>query len=269
MKTKVCGMRDEANIKDVIDLGIDWMGLIFYSKSPRCVMRKPRIDKRGVKLVGVFVGETVDNIVGKIADYDLDLVQLHGTESPDMVGELRARADVGIIKAISVASAADIAKARDYEGAVDYFLFDTKCPTVGGSGEQFDWSVLSHYDGATPFLLSGGIGSGDARRIAEFRHPQFFGIDLNSRFELGPGVKDVGMLRAFLDELKTNKHLAPPERRKNRRAKVSLHWSEEKIADQRSRSAGAKKKSPNKGLAPPERRKKTAKKAPTGLNHPA
>ena len=95
----------------------------------------------------------------------------------------------------------DIATYKTYEGLVEYFLFDTKCPSVGGSGQQFDWSVLSAYDGSTPFLLSGGIGPDDAERIKSFHHPQCIGIDLNSRFELAPGLKDVIKLQAFIKEL--------------------------------------------------------------------
>jgi phosphoribosylanthranilate isomerase len=106
-----------------------------------------------------------------------------------------------LIKAISVSGQDDIATYKAYEGLVDYFLFDTKCPTVGGSGRQFDWSVLSAYDGETPFLLSGGIGPNDAERVKAFHHPKCIGIDLNSRFEIAPGMKDVAALRKFLNEL--------------------------------------------------------------------
>jgi phosphoribosylanthranilate isomerase len=107
-----------------------------------------------------------------------------------------------IIKAISVSTAGDIQKYKEYVGAVDYFLFDTKCKTVGGSGQQFDWQVLDEYDGDVPFLLSGGIGPEDASRILSFHHPRCVGIDLNSRFEIEPGLKDVEKLKEFLLKVK-------------------------------------------------------------------
>lgn len=210
-------MRDETNIKDVIDLEIDWLGLIFWQRSPRYVSRKPQIDKRGVKLVGVFVNETVQNIVKTKEDYDLDIIQLHGNESPDFIKELTAEfvereyqsVSEGkpyirpkMVKAISVSSKVDMAKTKDYEKVVDYFLFDTKTPKIGGSGQQFDWSVINLYKGDTPFILSGGIGPNDAERIAKFRHPQFAGIDLNSRFETEPGLKDVEAIRNFIEKVK-------------------------------------------------------------------
>ena len=117
---------------------------------------------------------------------------LRSTLVPDIAPGIK------IIKALGVGSCEDVARARDYEGAVDLFLFDTHGPTQGGSGRQFDWSVLDAYDGNTPFLLSGGIGPDDAARIRAFRHPQFAGVDLNSRFETEPGLKDVERLRAFI-----------------------------------------------------------------------
>ena len=106
-----------------------------------------------------------------------------------------------IIKAFNIATAEDLAQTKPYEGIVDYFLFDTKAQLPGGSGEQFDWSVLSHYEGTTPFLLSGGIGPDDAERIKSFHHPRCIGIDLNSRFEIAPGLKDVYQLKDFISNL--------------------------------------------------------------------
>ena len=212
-------MRDGENIRQVAELGVDWIGMIFWSKSPRHVTMIPSyagiIPDRGSlsftdhqlspKRVGVFVDEMAQNIITRVMNFQLDLVQLHGHETPTLIRNLRRTlADirpVKFIKAISVASRDDIETYKDYVDCVDYFLFDTKCPTVGGSGNQFDWSVLADYDGETPFLLSGGIGPDDAARIRSFHHPQLAGIDLNSRFELAPGMKDVSALRKFLNEL--------------------------------------------------------------------
>jgi phosphoribosylanthranilate isomerase len=105
------------------------------------------------------------------------------------------------MKAISISNHDDIATSKVYEGIANYFLFDTKCKTVGGSGEHFDWSVLNAYDGSTPFLLSGGIGSDDVERVRNFCHPECIGIDLNSRFEISPALKDINKLKQFIQQL--------------------------------------------------------------------
>ena len=203
MLIKVCGMRDGENIRQVAALGVDWIGMIFWPKSPRNVTANPDIKADHILRVGVFVDETVQNIATRVADFQLNLVQLHGHESPTFIHDLRQAlpSDLRIIKAISVASRHDIAAYKAYEGCVDYFLFDTKCPTVGGSGQQFDWSVLETYEGKTPFLLSGGIGPDDVERIKRFQHPRCIGIDLNSRFETAPAVKDIAALRTFLSQI--------------------------------------------------------------------
>lgn len=219
MKIKVCGMRDGENIRRVAALGVDWIGMIFWDKSPRYVTMIPtdagiipdRADttpKTDIKRVGVFVDEMPQNIITRAVNFELDLIQLHGHETPTMIRNLRRTLDPDIrpgiqfIKAISVSCRDDIAAYKPYENCVDYFLFDTKCPTVGGSGAQFDWSVLEAYDGNKPFLLSGGIGPDDAERVKAFHHPQCIGIDLNSRFETAPGVKDVDLLRTFIQHIK-------------------------------------------------------------------
>jgi len=219
MKIKVCGMRDGENIRWVAALGVDWIGMIFWDKSPRYVTMIPtdagiipdRADttpKTDIKRVGVFVDEMPQNIITRAVNFELDLIQLHGHETPTMIRNLRRTLDPDIrpgiqfIKAISVSCRDDIAAYKPYEDCVDYFLFDTKCPTVGGSGSQFDWSVLEAYNGSKPFLLSGGIGPDDAERVKAFHHPQCIGIDLNSRFETAPGVKDVDLLRTFIQHIK-------------------------------------------------------------------
>ena len=198
MIIKVCGMREAENIREVTKLGIDWLGMIFWPKSKRYVAEPPSYLPSQVKKVGVFVDASLEDIRQHIMDYDLDIIQLHGHESPEYV---RALDPEIIIKAFNIATAEDLAQTKPYEGIVDYFLFDTKAQLPGGSGEQFDWSVLSHYEGATPFLLSGGIGPDDAERIKAFHHPRCIGIDLNSRFELAPGLKDVNLLREFIKSI--------------------------------------------------------------------
>ena len=211
-------MREGENIRQVAELGVNWIGMIFWHKSPRNVTMIPTyagiIPDRGsdigsfkAKRVGVFVDEMPQNIITRVVNYKLDLVQLHGHETPTLIRNLRRTLDpdirpgVQFIKAISVSGRNDIAAYKDYEDCVDYFLFDTKCPTVGGSGSQFDWSVLEAYDGDVPFLLSGGIGPDDAERVRNFHHPKCIGIDLNSRFEVEPALKDIQKLKSFLEKL--------------------------------------------------------------------
>jgi phosphoribosylanthranilate isomerase len=159
--------------------------------------------------VGVFVDEAISQVCRIAADFAIDYIQLHGSESPQYLSELRtacsasgcATAAPRLVKAFNISTADDLAQTADYSGLADLFLFDTKGKSVGGNGEKFDWSVLSSYDGDTPFLLSGGIGPHDASLINAFHHPRCIGIDLNSRFETAPGLKDVDALRKFLEEL--------------------------------------------------------------------
>ena len=160
------------------------------------------------KRVGVFVDEMPQNIVTRVYNFSLDYVQLHGEETRETCENLRRTIDpdirpgIGIIKALRITNAADVAQWRQYEGVVDLFLFDTCCPSVGGSGKQFDWSLLNAYDGPIPFLLSGGIGPDDVERIQAIRHPRFIGVDLNSKFETAPAVKDVNLLSCFVNKLR-------------------------------------------------------------------
>ena len=200
---KVCGMREAENIREVEALGIDWMGFIFWPKSSRYVSERPAYLPTRCKRVGVFVNEEVEQVKRIADDYELNFIQLHGSESPDYVRRLRMVCgnSTTAIKAFNIATIEDLETTKAYEGIVDYFLFDTKGKCVGGNGEKFDWSVLDNYVDETPFLLSGGIGPDDAGRVKTFHHSQCIGIDLNSRFEVKPGVKDVTALARFLEEL--------------------------------------------------------------------
>ena len=202
MIIKVCGMRDAENIREIERLGIDMMGFIFWPKSSRYVSERPAYLPTNCKRVGVFVDEDIEQVKHIADEYQLDMIQLHGSELPDYICGLRADvSSPAIIKAFNIATKEDFETTKPYEGIVDYFLFDTKGPSVGGNGAKFDWTVLADYVGETPFLLSGGIGPDDAACIRCFHHPQLAGIDLNSRFELAPGMKDVSALRKFLNEL--------------------------------------------------------------------
>ncbi|HMN90382.1 MAG TPA: phosphoribosylanthranilate isomerase [Saprospiraceae bacterium] len=215
MKIKVCGLNDPVNIESLAYLPIDFMGFIFYKKSPRHVRdgnfrtwiagSKNVFGK--VKRVGVFVNAEIEEILNKVHDFELDYVQLHGEESPEYCREIesfwaastlrRAR----FIKAFAVDADFDFARTRAYEGICSLFLFDTKTPQHGGSGVRFDWQLLEKYRGHTPFLLSGGIDEGDAMAIKALDFPQLYGVDVNSRFEIKPGVKDVDKVKRFLEAL--------------------------------------------------------------------
>jgi len=195
---KVCGMRDADNIREVEMLGIDMMGFIFWPKSSRCVSQRPDYLPKHVKRVGVFVDEDPEQVKRLAADYGLDYIQLHGQESPAYIFQLGG---LHIIKAFNIATVEDLQQTQPYEGLVDYFLFDTKGKSVGGNGEKFNWDVLDAYQGSTHFLLSGGIGPDDAANVKAFHHPKCIGIDLNSRFEMTPGHKDINKLKRFLEQL--------------------------------------------------------------------
>ena len=199
---KVCGMRDAENICEVEALGIDLMGFIFWPKSSRYVSERPAYLPTNCKRVGVFVDEDIETVRRIADDYALDFVQLHGHESADYCAQLRG---FKLIKAFNIATTEDFKQTEPYTGIVDYFLFDTKGKSVGGNGEKFDWSVLSAYDGNTPFLLSGGIGPDDAEVLTSYFSPltskKCVGIDLNSRFEQAPGLKDINKLKDFLNAL--------------------------------------------------------------------
>ena len=203
-------MRDADNIREVeqlltvhSSLFTPWMGFIFWPKSSRYVSQTPAYLPEKCKRVGVFVDASIGDVMTIAEQYQLDLIQLHGQESPSYITQLRPHLPVAvkIIKALNIATTTDLEATKHYEGIVDYFLFDTKGKMVGGNGEKFDWSVLEAYTGNTPFLLSGGIGPDDAERVKAFNHPKCIGIDLNSKFELSPALKDVNKLQEFIKEL--------------------------------------------------------------------
>ena len=202
MIVKVCGMRDADNIRAVESLGVDWMGFIFYPGSSRNVDSIPDYLPIDAKRVGVFVNEEPDKVGRRVHEFGLDIVQLHGSEDARYIGRIRALCPgITVVKALSIASAKDLEQARPYFGMADYLLFDTKAQLAGGNGVQFDWNVLNSYNGTLPFILSGGIGPDDAERINAFNHPMMAGIDLNSRFEKAPAIKDADSLKSFLSQL--------------------------------------------------------------------
>ena len=200
MKLKVCGMREADNIRDLLELEPDYMGMIFYEKSPRCVMEMPNCDLSGVEKVGVFVNAADEEMIEKTQTYGLDLLQLHGEEP---VGQVKRLKEQGfkLIKVFSVTDELPIVSMQAYSPYVDYFLFDTKTPAYGGSGQKFDWGILKDYDLEKPFFLSGGIELDDLDAIRQLGMKQLYAIDVNSRFELAPAVKDIKKIKALKDKL--------------------------------------------------------------------
>jgi Phosphoribosylanthranilate isomerase len=202
MLIKICGMRDSANIQQVAALQPDWMGFIFYPKSKRYVGKEfvhPCVP--GVKTVAVFVDEEPGSVRDIVNDNRFDFAQLHGDESPAYCKTIK---DYGIhvIKAFGIYEGFNWQKLKPYQEVCDYFLFDTSTANYGGSGRKFDWQILENYRLSKPFLLSGGIGPDDAAEIQTIKHPVLAGIDLNSKFETAPALKDIEKLRIFLTELR-------------------------------------------------------------------
>lgn len=207
---KVCGMRDAENIRaiDAIE-AVDMIGLIFWPKSKRYVAQKPAYLPEHAMRVGVFVDAAPEEVVAKVKEYDLGIVQMHGDENLAYVTALhKLLFEAGItkmpkiVKAIPVASRSSVLKAMMWDGYVDGILFETPTNGYGGSGVSFDWSLLSSYRARTPFFLTGGIGPQSLEALKEFSHPQWIGVDLNSRFETEPAHKDVELVRQFVSELK-------------------------------------------------------------------
>lgn len=201
-------MREASNVESISTLPIDFMGFIFYEKSPRCVAHVDMSflsswKNPNIKKVGVFVNENTEKIMSVTQKYQLDFVQLHGNETIQMCDFLRQQG-LKIIKTFSIQQHADLEKTQGYVNKVDYFLFDTKTKHYGGSGKKFDWSILKVYQGSTPFFLSGGIGIANSIELSEFHHSQFFGIDLNSCFETMPAKKDYSLLNQFINNIKNS-----------------------------------------------------------------
>jgi len=184
-------------------LDIDFAGLIFYKESPRYIgdkipkkeLKKADLD---IKKVGVFVNPEMIDVLDAIDEYGLEVVQLHGDESPEMCEDLSS--EVEVIKVFRVTGNEDIDKlVAPYDAVCDYYLFDTGGlkESFGGTGQQFDWNILSKAKIEKPFFLSGGIGVEDAAKVKAFKHPDLFGVDINSKFETSPGVKDMSKVLQF------------------------------------------------------------------------
>ncbi len=216
LKIKVCGTREPGNIKNLLKLPIDMIGFIFHPGSPRFVGgRKDLVDWikaheeafAGKQRVGVFVNAEIDEILNAVHDYGLDLVQLHGSEPPEYLRELSAFWEMsslrraGLVKAFGVDETFDLNTTEGFAPFCSFFVFDTKTEKHGGSGRSFNWSVLDPYEGETPFLLSGGIGPDSVETLQAWKHPRWMGIDINSRFETEPGIKNLETLENFIKQI--------------------------------------------------------------------
>jgi phosphoribosylanthranilate isomerase len=206
MKVKVCGITNQTAIID--SLGIDYIGHIFWEPSKRYVSPEQiALQPINNKRVGVFVDDSIETVIKIAKKLSLKGVQLHANEDAKYIQQLKVELpDTLIIKAVAIATTDDLLHLDRFDRWVDLFIFDTKGKLPGGNGTQFDWNILSNYKGTTPFLLSGGIGPGDINAIRNFKkqlnHPQFIGVDLNSKFEDSPGVKNVEKLTNFVSSLK-------------------------------------------------------------------
>jgi phosphoribosylanthranilate isomerase len=210
MNIKVCGITQFKQLQQLEALNIDYAGLIFYKDSPRYMgdkitgkqVKEADFD---LKKVGVFVNPGYAELLDAIDEYGLDIVQLHGNETPEMCEELSA--EVEVIKAFRIAGDVSInidELVADYDAVCDYYLFDTAGlkESFGGTGQQFDWGILKKAKIEKPFFLSGGIGPDDAQKVKTFKHPDFFAIDVNSKFEMAPGLKDMASILKFLQAFK-------------------------------------------------------------------
>jgi len=210
MNIKVCGITQFKQLQQLEALNIDYAGLIFYKDSPRYMgeklsgkqLKEADFD---IKKVGVFVNPTYSELLDAIDEYGLDIVQLHGNETPEMCEELSA--EVEVIKAFRIAGDESInidEMVMPYDAVCDFYLFDTAGlkESFGGTGQQFDWKILKKAKIEKPFFLSGGIGPDDVQKVRSFSHPDFFAIDINSKFEISPGVKDMAAILKFLQGFK-------------------------------------------------------------------
>jgi phosphoribosylanthranilate isomerase len=214
MRIKVCGMTDLNQVRQLDELGVDFCGFIFYSKSPRYVLNHNSTEsikkvKGSINKVGVFVNEKEDAILKLVDDCGLYLIQLHGDESPRTCENLSNY--VTTVKAFRISDQDNILwKIKDYQDVVDMFLFDTEGVGYGGTGKKFNWEMLKGLNIRKPFFLSGGIQPNDVAQLAHFMKDNvskdLFAIDINSRFEVAPGFKNVPLIKEFVNNIKKIKN---------------------------------------------------------------
>jgi phosphoribosylanthranilate isomerase len=208
MKLKICGMKD--NIGEVAALQPDYLGFIFWKPSKRFFGGSiPELDKT-ISRVGVFVDANIDEILSCTQTFSLNAIQLHGNESPEFCAKLKEQFKkqhnkIDILKVFSIKDSFDFSQLGPYEMSADFFLFDTKGKLPGGNGYQFNWEVLKGYPSKKPYFLSGGIGPEELDSVLEFLQKEeskyCYAIDVNSKFEIAPGLKDINRLKEFKNRL--------------------------------------------------------------------
>jgi len=211
MQVKICGLKYPKNLLEVASLEPDFIGFIFYEKSKRFISRNVGYREisgipKSVKKVGVFVNEHMEVLEMMARLYQLDYIQLHGDEGPSYCKELSEKG-FKLIKAFGIESEVDNEFLKPYVPFCEYFLFDTKGMLRGGNGIKFNWSILDTYQLETPFILSGGIDLDDINAIQSISHDRLVAVDINSRFEKNPGLKNIQELKIFLKEVQTKKQL--------------------------------------------------------------
>lgn len=199
-------MRDESNIRELVKVHPDYIGFIFYSKSERFVGENFNLKvldylPESIYKVGVFVKASKDYILEKLNTFRLDLIQFHGGESPEFCRDLHDKG-IPIIKVFSVNEEFDFNVINPFKAYCKYFMFDTECSTYGGSSMKYNWNIFNRYDNEKPFFLSGGIGLEDSDSIKELKNLNIHAVDINSRFEKEPGLKDISKIRKFIKNLK-------------------------------------------------------------------
>jgi phosphoribosylanthranilate isomerase len=209
MKVKVCGMKTPENIQALAKLDIDYMGFIFYKKSPRFA-EIPVVLPEHIQKVGVFVNESTEKILEKVESFGLNIVQLHGHETPEFCEELNqalakaGHVEVKLWKVFSIKSASDFEGIETYSFYVNGYLLDTKGQYRGGNGEKFDWQLLGKQEFSKPVMLSGGINPEDAEQVSQlYKEGLIAGVDINSGFEDEPGLKNITLIQEFLQNLRT------------------------------------------------------------------
>jgi phosphoribosylanthranilate isomerase len=202
MKLKVCGMKLENNISEISKLKPDFMGFIFWPKSKRFFNEKSIRISNKINKVGVFVNQDYDFIIDKINNFKLDFIQLHGEEDYQFCKKIKTRCKV--IKVFNIESDFDFEILSSFESVCDYFLFDTKGDSYGGNGIKFDWKLLKKYPSKKPFLLSGGIDVTDFTEILKIKELKIplIGIDINSKFEFEPGLKNIKKVKELIKKMK-------------------------------------------------------------------
>lgn len=204
MKIKVCGITRREDLLKLVEYQVDYAGFIFYEKSPRFAGSKldPRTirETKEIKKVGVFVDAPLEQVRRTITDYGLDMVQLHGDETPGYCASI----DIPVVKAFRVRTNISWDSIQPYIAVTDYFLFDTDAGNAyGGTGIKFNWELLNNYPYEHPFFLSGGIGPEQLTELLAFKHPALFAVDVNSKFETHPGVKDMEKVKPFTEQIQS------------------------------------------------------------------